>query len=101
MNKMARIASIWVGMVVIMMVIGVIRICCREGALDFCTFFTKNIKNTIFIALHITVQDLAFFCAANYYNPVTTSTSGIVYLMLSILITIFVFLALVWMLTCA
>ena len=31
LNKIARIAAIWIGVILLLIVVGVIRICCREG----------------------------------------------------------------------
>jgi hypothetical protein len=85
-------------MLLLMMIVGIFRVCCIDTAVSFGTFFLKNIKNTILISLHLTIQDLALFCSINFFNPTTSSTSGIVYLSISILISIVVFLLLVWML---
>jgi len=45
----------------------------------------------------VTVQDIAFFCAANFYNPATSSASGIVFLVAAIVLANGVFLLMVWM----
>ncbi len=48
----------------------------------------KNILNSIFISLYVTVQDMAFLAASIYYNISLASAIPIIILVAAILFTI-------------
>lgn len=83
-------------MIVLLLIVAIVRICCREGKIEFSTFFSKNIKNTLCIAFYITVQDLAFFCAANFYNPQLSTGIGIAFFSAAIIFSLLAFVLLLW-----
>ena len=63
----------------------------------YSTFVAKNIKNAMSIAFYVTLQDIAFFCAVNFYAPTTGTALGVVYLIVSVILGVGVFLMVVWM----
>jgi hypothetical protein len=56
----------------------------------------KNIVNAVCIAYYVTVQDIAFFCAANLYSPNTDSLFGVVSLIIAILLMIVGTFMIIW-----
>lgn len=96
LNKLIRIACIWLGLLLLLLFVSAIRICCQEGKISFTTFLQKNIKNTLCIAFYLTVQDLAFFCAANFYSPSFQTGLSIAFFCTAIIIAILAFVLLIW-----
>jgi ATP/ADP translocase len=97
LNKLVRVGAIWVGVMLLMLLVAVIRICCREAKIEWGIFLTRNIKNAVCIAFYVTVQDLAFFCAANFFSPNFGSALGIVFLVIAVILAILGGMMLVWL----
>jgi len=95
-NKLIRIASIWAIVILLVLIVGVFKICCKEGKLEFSTFASKNIANAVCIAFYVTIQDIAFFCAANFFDFSLNSTMNIVFFAVAIILAILVLILIIW-----
>lgn len=57
---------------------------------------SKNIGNALAIAFNITIQDIAFFCAAIFYSFSLSGMMNIIFFAVAVLLSIGVLAMLIW-----
>lgn len=95
-NKLVRIASVWGLVMVIILMIGIAKTFCTETKLLLSYFLQKNMSNALCLAFYLTIQDIAFYCAVNFYNIDFSNMIGIIFFAIAILLSIVTIIFLMW-----
>jgi hypothetical protein len=93
---LVRIFSIWIGIIILLLLIAIIKSVCGDGKIEVGKFMSKNIINGLAIAFYVTIQDISFYCANNFYNYSFSNFMDIAFFATAVLLAILAIFFIIW-----